>query len=100
MLGSNDFKDFEKNEILFAESNGTNYIFQLNSKKGYQCFLFNQSFRKNKDINYTWNDYVIRKSTPLEKAWLKECIKQGKFVSLDEIKVNNNYRLWKLKINC
>ena len=94
MLGSNDFKDFEKNEILFAESNGTNYIFQLNRIKGYgKTFTASSS-------GVNGNDYSqVRQATPLEKAWLQECIKQEKFVPLDKIKVNN-YRLWKLKVNC
>lgn len=94
MIGKNEFKNFEENEILCTKDCGTMYVFQLNGKKGYQCFIYNQLFRKDNDKNYNWNDYIVEKATELEKAWLKECIKQNKFVPLENIKLIQNDWLW------
>jgi len=78
--------------LLVSKEGENNYDYFLSTKENY--------FSRNSH----WNGYKIQENlklaTPLEKAWLQECIKQEKFVSLDKIKVNNNYRLWKLKISC
>ncbi len=96
-----------EDEIYYQEYSSTSrYIFKYrpeNSRNiGYKCYIWID--RKSFTVTSTGcngDDFSqVRPATPLEKAWLQECIKQEKFVSLDKIKVNNNYRLWKLKISC
>ena len=96
-----------EDEIYFQNySDQHTYIFKYRPESskniGYKCYIWIDA----KDFTASstginGDDFSqVRPATPLEKAWLQECIKQEKFVSLDKIKVNNNYRLWKLKISC
>ena len=95
-----------ENEIYYQKYSSTNrYIFKYRPESskniGYKCYIWidDKSFTAS-STGCNGDDFSqVRLATPLEKAWLKECIKQEKFVPLDKIKVNN-YRLWKLKINC
>ena len=96
-----------EDEIYFQHySNQNTYIFKyrVESSKdiGYKCYIWvNGKTFTASSSGVNGNDYSqVRQATPLEKAWLQECIKQGKFVTLDNVKINNNYRLWKLKVNC
>lgn len=95
-----------ENEIYYQKySNQNTYIFKyrVESSKdiGYKCYIWvNGKTFTASSTGCNGDDFSqVRLATPLEKAWLKECIKQEKFVPLDKIKVNN-YRLWKLKVNC
>ena len=96
-----------ENEIYYQEYSSTSrYIFKYRPESskniGYKCYIWidGKDFTANSIGCNGDNFSQVRLATPLEKAWLQECIKQGVFVPLDKIKVNNNYRLWKLKVNC
>ena len=95
MIWANNFTDFEENEILHAEYGSSKYIFKSNGESGYDEYLTNNKFKtKEGNKTFKWNNFIIRKATELEKVWLRECIKQNKFVPLENIKLPQNDWLW------
>lgn len=55
----------------------------------------------NEFINFSQNEWLeyngakkLRLATPLEKQWLLECIKQNKFIPLEQIKLEQHVEIY------
>lgn len=89
-------------EIYRQNIEGRSYIFFLNKNIG--CVSFSSkgfiNLQENSFTKYGGNSgsnfNTIVEVSELEKAWLLECVKQGKFVPLEDIKIQNNYNLWEI----
>lgn len=92
-------KDLIKGDIYKQCRNGNTYIFeyQVNneSKIGYAYYILKNYFSKcSVNTNNGSNFSQVQEATPLEKAHLLECIKQNKFVPLENIKLPQIDWLW------
>lgn len=95
-------EDLIHGEIYRQNRASQSYIFFLNKNAGYVSFSSKGfiNLQENSFIKYEGNSgdnfNTIVEASELEKAWLLECVKQGKFIPLEDIKIQNNYNLWEI----
>lgn len=80
-----------EDEIYYNKAFNKCYIFKYekNFRSKYHIFN-NRDFKSNGDFGKEEILKEIRLATQEEKDWLNECIKQQKFISLEDIKITQS----------
>ncbi len=96
-----ELKDLKEGEIYIYKG-GFTFLFEYFSKgnksvyfKHYIC-VENQRYYHNSNDSNGESTKEISMPTEQEKSWLRECIKAGEFIPLEEVKITNisNYSIW------
>lgn len=94
-----ELKDIIPGEYYSTTCNLGGYAVILVSNKGENNYdVFISDYKKFYSKNDNWNSSIIKDNLKLasllEKAWLQECVKQDKFVPLENIKLPQIDWLW------